>query len=80
MRRTVPDARRFCRLPEILIFMMPEVIYRPIIRLYSETKVIRFPPGFQDGTNLDLVLVNEKGDEPFVCPVARQASDSGVIP
>jgi len=80
MRRSVQDVRRFCHLPGILIFMMPEVIYRVIIRLYSETKVIRFSPGFQDGTNLDLVLVHEKGDGPFVCPVARQASDSRVIP
>ena len=76
----MPDARRFFNLPGILIFMMPEVIHQAIVRLYSETKVIRFPPGFQDGANLDLPLVHEKGDRPLIFPVACQASDCGVIP
>ncbi len=58
MRRTVPDARRLSHLPGILIFMMPEVIHQAMIRLYFETKVIRFRPGFQAGANLDLVLVH----------------------
>jgi hypothetical protein len=76
----VSDARRFSHLPGILIFMMPEVIHQAIIRIYFETKVIRFAPRFQDGANLNLPLVHEKGDRPFICPVTSQASDCGVIP
>jgi hypothetical protein len=80
MRRTVPDARGFSHLPGILIFVMPQLIHQTIDRLYFETKVIRFPPGFEDGANLDLLLIQQKRDGPFICPVTRQASDFGVIP
>jgi hypothetical protein len=40
--------------------MIPEVIYPAIIRVYLEIEVIRLPPGFEDGANLDLTLVQEK--------------------
>jgi len=46
--------------PEIFIFMMPDVIYSAIFSFHPETKIIRFPPGLQDRANLDLGLVHEK--------------------
>jgi hypothetical protein len=46
--------------PRILIFVASEVIYAPILRLYFEVQIIRFPPGLEDGGDLDLALVYEK--------------------
>jgi hypothetical protein len=80
LQHTLPAPRRFSHLPEILIFMMPEPIHQAIIRIHFETKVIRFPPGFQDGANLDLVLVQHKRDGSLICPGAIKAPDRGTIP
>jgi hypothetical protein len=60
-------------LPPILIFMVPKLIYASIFGLHLEAKVIRFTPGFEDGSNLDLAVVQKKREGPFVCPGTRQA-------
>jgi hypothetical protein len=50
--------RRFSYLPVILVFMMPQVIYSAILRLYFEKEVLRFPSASHNGANLDLTLVH----------------------
>jgi len=38
----------------------PDEARLAIVCLYFETKVIRFPPRFEDGANLDFALVHQK--------------------
>jgi hypothetical protein len=48
--------------------MVPQIKHPAILRLYFETKIIRFPPGFEDGTDLDPALLQEKRGGSFICP------------
>src|SRR5208283_6176504 len=43
---------------------VPTVITRAAVAL----EVIRFPPGYHNGANLDPVILHQKRDEPLACP------------
>jgi len=40
--------------------MMPEVIYPSVLGFQLEIKIIRLSSGFEDGTNLNLIVVNQE--------------------
>ena len=42
--------------------------------LHFQTKVIWFPPRFQDGANLDLTSVHQERKGPFVCSGTKRTT------
>ena len=77
-RKTKPDLIMMDP-PQILMFTKPELVYPAIVCRFFETKVIRFPPGFEDSAYPDLALLHQKRDGSLICPVTVQAPGFGTM-
>jgi hypothetical protein len=60
--------------------MVPKFIYASVFGLHFEVEIIRFAPGIEDRSNLDLAVVHEKRHGQFIRPRTSEALDFGRLP